>query len=79
MYIKANEDSCPQGDHVDTLALALANLTSIPVLVFVAAVIVSRFSPNLKLPDAIYQALAVFLLLGIGIKGGHSIKSAEGT
>ena len=64
---------------MDTLALAITNLTSIPVLVFVAAVIVSRFSPDLKLPDAIYQALAVFLLLGIGMKGGHSIKSAEGT
>ena len=49
------------------------------MLVFLAAVLVSRFSPELKLPDAIYQGLAVFLLLGIGIKGGHSIKSAEGT
>ena len=63
---------------MDTLALAVANLTSIPVLVFLAAVLISRFSPELKLPDAIYQFLAVFLLLGIGIKGGNSIKSAEG-
>jgi len=63
---------------VDTLALAVANLTSIPVLVFLAAVLISRFSPELKLPDAIYQFLAVFLLLGIGIKGGNAIKSAEG-
>ena len=63
---------------MDTLAIAIANLTSIPVLVFIAAVLVARFSPDLKLPDAIYQFLAVFLLLGIGIKGGFSIKSAEG-
>ena len=63
---------------MDTLSIALANLTSIPILVFIAAVLVSRFSPELKLPDSIYQFLAVFLLLGIGLKGGHAIKSAEG-
>ena len=54
---------------MDSFPLALANLTSIPVLVFVAAVIAARLHTDIRLPDAVYQGITIFLLVGIGIKG----------
>jgi len=62
---------------MDTLAIAWSNLTSIPVLIFLLAIVASRISESVKLPDAIYQGIAIFLLLGIGLKGGHAIKVAD--
>lgn len=63
---------------MDSLPLALANLTSIPVLVFVAAVIAARLHTDIRLPDAVYQGITIFLLVGIGIKGGHALKETSG-
>lgn len=62
---------------MDTLAIAWSNLTSIPVLIFLLAIVASRISESVKLPDPIYQGIAIFLLLGIGLKGGHAIKVAD--
>jgi hypothetical protein len=62
---------------MDTLAIAWSNLTSIPVLIFLLAIVASRISESVKLPDSIYQGIAIFLLLGIGLKGGHAIKVAD--
>ena len=64
---------------MDTLSIAWSNLTSIPVLIFLLAILASRISESVRLPDAIYQGIAIFLLLGIGLKGGHAIKMAEGS
>ena len=63
---------------MDTLSLAAANLLSIPVLAFVLAVIAARVRSDIRLPDAVYQGITIFLLVGIGIKGGHAIKATEG-
>ena len=62
---------------MDTLAIAWSNLTSIPVLIFLLAIVASRISESVRLPDSIYQGIAIFLLLGIGLKGGHAIKVAD--
>ncbi len=63
---------------MDSLPLAVANLTSIPVLVFIVAVIASRLHTDIRLPDAVYQGITIFLLLGIGLKGGHALKATPG-
>lgn len=57
--------------------LAIANLTSIPVLIFLLAVLASRVSKTITIPDSIYQGIAIFLLLGIGLKGGHAIRNSD--
>lgn len=64
---------------MNSLSIAAANLTSIPVLVFVIAVIAARLKTDIRLPEPIYQGIAIFLLLGIGLKGGHALKASEGT
>jgi len=55
--------------------IAQANLTSVGVLAFIFGFIASRTKSNLKLPDSIYQFISIYLLFGIGLKGGHSLKS----
>jgi len=56
-------------------SIAEANLTSVSVLAFIFGFIASRTKSNLKLPDSIYQFISIYLLFGIGLKGGHSLKS----
>jgi hypothetical protein len=58
---------------VDTLALALVNLSSPPVLAFALGIIAVSIKSDLRLPEPVYQALAIYLLLGIGIKGGVAL------
>ena len=58
-------------------SLALGNLLSIPVIVFLLAVLATRLKSGVQLPEAIYQGITIFLLIGIGLKGGHAIKSAN--
>jgi len=58
--------------------LALGNLTSPPVLAFVAGiVVVLAFRRSLRYPKAIVTGLSVFLLLAIGIKGGVALRTAD--
>jgi hypothetical protein len=57
----------------DTLSFALINLSSPPVLAFALGVLAVSVKSDLRLPDAVYQALSIYLLLGIGIKGGVSL------
>lgn len=57
----------------ETLSLAVVNLTSPPVLAFVLGILAVSVKSDLRLPDAVYQALSIYLLLGIGIKGGVSL------
>ena len=61
----------------DTLALALVNLTSPPVLAFALGILAVSVKSDLRLPDPVYQALSIYLLLGIGIKGGVSLSEAS--
>ena len=48
----------------------LSNLLSPIILMFVLGVIASLVRSDLRLPPAIYNALSIYLLLAIGLKGG---------
>ena len=61
---------------MDTLALAAANLTSPPVLAFLLGLLATAVGGDLRLPEPVYQLLSVYLLLGIGIKGGVALSEA---
>ena len=60
---------------MNTWSIAQSNLTSVGVLAFVFGFIASRAKSDLRLPDSIYQFISIYLLFGIGLKGGHSLKS----
>lgn len=57
-----------------SLSLAANNLTSVAVLVFALGFLAARIKSDVRVPDAVYQLLSVYLLFGIGLKGGHAIK-----
>ena len=58
------------------LAAAATNLTSIPVLAFALGIIASRVKTDLKVSQGAYEGISFALLLAIGIKGGHALKSS---
>jgi hypothetical protein len=62
---------------VNSWQIAASNLTSVGVLTFVFGFLAARIKSDVRLPDAIYQFLTVYLLFGIGLKGGHSLKSTS--
>lgn len=62
---------------MDATQLALANLTSPPVLAFALGVLATALGGNLRLPEAAYQLISVYLLLGIGIKGGVALSKED--
>ena len=55
--------------------IALSNLTSVGVLAFIFGFIAARIKSDVRLPEPIYQFLSIYLLFGIGLKGGYSLKS----
>ncbi|MFM7139223.1 MAG: sodium-dependent bicarbonate transport family permease, partial [Actinomycetes bacterium] len=57
--------------------LALSNLTSVAVLVFILGFLGARFKSDLRIPESIYQLISIYLLLGIGLKGGHALKEVS--
>ena len=61
----------------ETLSLALVNLTSPPVLAFALGILAVSIKSDLRLPEPVYQALSIYLLLGIGIKGGVSLSESS--
>ena len=60
-----------------SLEIARNNLTSVSVLVFVLGFIAARFKSDIRIPDAVYQVISVYLLFGIGLKGGVSLSNAD--
>ena len=58
-------------------AFALENLTSVAVLAFVFGCIAARVKSDVRMPEQIYQFMSIYLLFGIGLKGGHAIKSVQ--
>jgi hypothetical protein len=58
-------------------SVAIASLTSVAVLVFVLGFIGARIKSDLRIPEPVYQAISVFLLFGIGLKGGHDLKGSS--
>ena len=62
---------------MSSVNLSVSNLTSVAVLTFLFGFIASRLKSDVRIPDAIYQAISIYLLLGIGLKGGHSLHGTE--
>ena len=63
--------------HMNSLDLAFENLTSPPVLAFVLGALAVILRSDLRLPDAIHTWISTYLLLAIGLKGGHSLKDTD--
>jgi hypothetical protein len=59
------------------LEAAISNATSAPVLAFVLGLIAVAVKSDLRLPESLYQGLSIYLLLGIGIKGGVALSEAN--
>lgn len=60
-----------------SLGLALANLTSPPVLAFAIGIVAVMLKADLRLPDAAYQAITMYLLLAVGLKGGVALRASD--
>jgi hypothetical protein len=61
------------------LELAIQNLVSPPVLAFALGLLAVLLKSDLRLPEAVYQGLSIYLLLGIGIKGGVALSQSSVT
>lgn len=59
------------------LDAALTNVTSIPVLAFVLGLLAVAIKSDLRLPEALYQGISIYLLFGIGLKGGVALSKAN--
>ena len=60
-----------------SLDIAWSNLTSVSVLVFALGFAAARFKSDIRIPDAVYQVISVYLLFGIGLKGGVSLSTSD--
>lgn len=63
--------------HMNSLDLAIENLTSPPVLAFVLGALAVILRSDLRLPDPIHTWISTYLLLAIGLKGGQGLKESE--
>jgi uncharacterized protein len=62
---------------VSSLDLALTNFTSVSVLVFALGLVAARFHSDVRIPEPVYQVISVYLLFGIGLKGGVALRGAD--
>lgn len=60
----------------EMIALIQINLFSPMVLAFWLGIIVVLAKSDLRLPDAIYTAISIYLLLSIGLEGGFDLRDA---
>jgi len=58
-------------------AVTIENLTSVATLIFVLGILGARLKSDVRIPDSIYQMISIFLLFGIGLKGGHALKETS--
>ena len=58
-------------------SIVQGNLTSVTVLVFIVGFIGSRLKSDLLLPEQVYQFVSLYLLFGIGLKGGVELRGSE--
>ena len=58
-------------------SFAIENLTSVAVLAFVFGCVAARIKSDVRVPEQVYQFISIYLLFGIGLKGGHAIQSVE--
>ncbi len=59
---------------IDLLA---ANLLTPIVLAFALGMLATLLRSDLRIPDALYQSLSIYLLLAIGLKGGIALSEAD--
>lgn len=64
------------GNIMSATSVAVTNITSVAVLVFVLGFLGARMKSDVRIPEPIYQMISIFLLFGIGLKGGHSLKDS---
>lgn len=57
--------------------LILQNLISPIVLCFLLGMVARAVRSDLQIPSAIYQAISIYLLLAIGLKGGAALSSSS--
>lgn len=57
--------------------LARDNLMSPPILGFLLGLFARLVKSDLRLPDQLYQGLAIYLLFAIGLKGGAQLSSED--
>jgi hypothetical protein len=58
---------------VDALELVRLNLLSPMVLAFALGIVATLVRSDLRVPDALYTALSIYLLFAIGLKGGVAL------
>ena len=58
-------------------SVAINSLTSVAVLVFILGFLGAKIKSDVRMPESIYQMISIFLLFGIGLKGGHAIKATS--
>lgn len=59
--------------------LLTASIFSVPVLAFALGIVAALLRADLRLPDAVYQAISMYLLLAIGLKGGVALREQSVT
>ncbi len=62
---------------MNSFHLAIENLTSPPVLAFVLGALAVVVRSDLRLPDPIHTWISTYLLLAIGLKGGHALRDTD--
>lgn len=67
---------CPA--FVSALDIAISNLTSVSVLVFGLGFLAARLKGDVRIPEQVYQTISVYLLFGIGLKGGLALNESAG-
>ena len=60
-----------------TWDLVATNVASVPVLAFLLGVLAASLKADLRLPDAVYQATSMYVLIAIGLKGGVALRESS--
>lgn len=61
---------------MDAVSLALANLSSPPILCFALGALAVAIRSDLRLPDGLFTMLSFYLLFAIGLQGGVKLREA---
>ncbi len=62
-----------------TIELLQLNLLSPVILCFFLGLLATAVKSDLRIPEPLYQALSIYLLLAIGLKGGAAIVANQGS
>lgn len=57
--------------------LVIANLTSPAILCFFLGILVTLLKSDLRVPPAVHEAISLYLLFAIGLKGGFAIANSS--